>query len=312
MAGYPPLKSLEAFDAAARHLSFQRAAEELNITPTAVSHRIRTLEDHLGRKLFHRLPRALRLTPDGAAYAPWIRQAFQSFRQAGTALEDASARGELVVTATMSFATNWLAPRLHRFSSQYPDIAVRLVATDDVLDFARHGIDVAIRYGRGEVGDLFAAWVLTDAAIPVCSPTRLTAKGQTLTADELRRLPLIQYEWRGYKPGDPGWLLWWDSVDPARPAPANASVFGDEHMCIQAAIDGHGVALVGLLAAAREIESGRLAVVHPQSLPSKSCYFTCAPQNADLPKFVAFRDWLLAEADDFRDGPVGAMLDGIA
>ncbi|MDW3207397.1 MAG: transcriptional regulator GcvA [Alphaproteobacteria bacterium] len=308
MAGLPPLKSLQAFNAVARHLSFKRAAEEPNLTPTAVSHRIRTLEEHLGRKLFHRLTRSLKLTPAGGAYAPRIRHGFQALHDAEAALNELTVGGNLVVTATMSFATNWLGPRLHRFSDRHPEISLRLVATDEPLDFVQHGIDIAIRYGTGEYEDRFVAWILSDLAVPVCAPALLSVKGE-LSPEEILALPLIQYEWRGHKSGDPDWRQWFSQLGIASGKPAAPTVFSDEHMCLQAAIDGRGVALVGLLAAARDLEAGRLSIPHSGHLPSKRCYLTCPQDRADLPAYVAFREWLLEEADLFRDSRAGRLLD---
>lgn len=308
MAGLPPLKSLQAFDAAARHLSFKRAAEELNLTPTAISHRIRVLETHLGCTLFLRLTRSLQLTPEGKAYAPGIHHGFQILRGAETSLQDRRASGELVVTATMSFATNWLGPRLHRFSERHPEISVRLLATDEMLDFRRHGIDVAIRYGKGNYQDRFVAWVLSDIAIPVCAPSLLKGK-DALTPEAIRQLPLIQYEWNGFQSTDPGWDNWFEAVGVSEPPVGRPSVFSDEHMCLQAAVDARGAALVGLLAAARDLEAGRLILAHPRHLPSKGCFLTCTDEHADQPKFAAFREWLLEEADRFRDGPLGTLLE---
>lgn len=317
MTRLPPLKSLQAFDAAARHLSFKRAAEELNVTPTAISHRIRTLEEHLGHRLFHRLTRAIRLTAAGEAYAPSVREGFARLEAASDALGQTAEAGELVVTTTMSFATKWLTPRLHRFAERHPDITVRVLATDQPLDFGRHNVDLAIRYGpgdlpgeKGEKGDLFVAWVLTDRAAPVCAPAFPVMRGGEPTPAEIAASPLIHYEWDGRSGRDPGWRTWFEAAGIATDGDIPASaVYSDEHMCVQAAIDGHGIALAGLIAAAGDIEAGRLVPLGDISLKSKSYVLVCPAHRAELPRHAAFREWLLEEADRFRETEIGRLLE---
>lgn len=310
MSRLPPLKSLQAFDAAARHLSFKRAAEELNVTPTAISHRIKVLEEHLGHKLFHRLTRALQLTAAGTAYAPLVREGFARLEAASEALDRSAETGELVLTTTMSFATKWLSPRLHRFAEKHPDITVRVLATDQPLDFGRHNVDLAIRYGYGDYGDHFVAWVLTDRAAPVCAPTLLAVRDGRPTAAAIATSPLIHYEWSGRSERDPSWRKWFEAAGVELDQVPASAVYSDEHMCVQAAIDGHGIALSGLIAAAGDIEAGRLTTVLSDiRLKSKSYFLVCPMHRAETPKHVAFREWLLDEADRFRETGVGRLLE---
>lgn len=309
MSRLPPLKSLQAFDAAARHLSFKRAAEELNVTPTAISHRIKTLEEHLGHKLFHRLTRALQLTAAGEAYAPLVREGFARLEAASGALDHAEESGDIVVTTTMSLATKWLTPRLQRFTERHPDITVRVLATDQPLDFSRQNVDLAIRYGYGDYGDHFVAWVLTDRAAPVCAPAFLTIRDGTPTAAAIAASPLIHYEWNGLSERDPNWRKWFEVAGVELEQVPASAVYSDEHMCVQAAIDGHGIALTGLIAAAGDIEAGRLIVLGNIRLKSKSYFLVCPTHRAEAPKHVAFREWLLEEADRFRETEVGRLLE---
>ncbi len=191
----PPLKALQAFEAAARHLSFKMAAEELCVTPTAISHQVKALEDCLGVKLFHCLTRSLRLTGEGDAYARLVIQGFQKLSEASTVLGSDEIKGELVVSTTTSFAGQWLAHRLPDFLSEYPGLSVRILSSDTVSDFARDGIDVAIRYGFGGYKDFHAAWVLDDFATPVCTKEFGT---QLQHPSDLLDQPLVNYEWSGF------------------------------------------------------------------------------------------------------------------
>lgn len=309
MSRLPPLKSLQAFEAAARHLSFKRAAEELNVTPTAISHRIRTLEAHLGHRVFHRLTRALQLTAAGEAYAPLVREGFARLAAASNALDRTAESGELVVTTTMSFATKWLSPRLHRFTARHPDITVRVLATDQPLDFGRHDVDLAIRYGYGDYGDHFVAWVLTDRAAPVCAPAFPVAHDGRSVAAGIAVSPLIHYEWEGRSERDPNWRKWFEAAGVTLDQVRTDAVYSDEHMCVQAAIDGHGIALAGLIAAAGDIEADRLTLPSDICLKSKSYFLVCPTHRAELPKHVAFREWLLVEADRFRETEAGRLLE---
>ena len=190
-ARLPPLRSVQAFEAASRHLSFKAAAEELSVTPTAISHQIKTLEAHLGVRLFHRLPRTLKLTSAGEAYAPHVRQAFEKLAEASLALRSDDVEGQIAISTTMSLAGQWLGPRLPRFQKLYSDLAVRVSSSDAVADFARDGIDVAIRYGFGDYPGMHVVWVLDDYVAPVCAPgfaprPRSAREAARRCADQLR------------------------------------------------------------------------------------------------------------------------------
>lgn len=306
-ARLPPLRSIQAFESAARHLSFKIAAEELNVTPTAISHQIRSLEDHLGVRLFHRLPRSLKLTPAGTAYAPLVRQAFETLSEASLALQSDDVDGEIVITTTTSLAGQWLGPRLPRLRERYPGLAVRISSTDEVADFVRSGIDLAIRYGFGDYPDMHVAWVLDDYVAPVCAPGFAVDPG---APERLLDAPLINYEWSGFSEIDPSWVRWFHMAGVKDCRPEQLVTYTDERLCLQAAAEGHGVALVSLIAAARDLEAGRLVVPFQVRLKNKSYYLVCPESTAGQSKVRAFEDWLLEEADMFRDSAVGkALLD---
>ena len=301
-ARLPPLRSVQAFDAAARHLSFKAAAEELSVTPTAISHQIKALETHLGMDLFHRLPRSLKLTSAGEAYAPHVLQAFEKLAEASLALRSDDVEGQLAISTTTSLAGQWLGPRLPRFQKLYPDLAVRVSSSDALADFARDGIDLAIRYGFGDYSDMHVVWVLDDYVAPVCAP------GFALDPEAPETLlgaALINYEWSGFSELDPSWVKWFRAAGVMGGRPNEIVTYTDEYMCLQAAADGHGVALVSLIAAARDLESGRLVAPFRTRLKNKSYYLVCPQVAARQSKVRAFQDWLLDEADVFRDSDIG-------
>jgi len=166
----PPLNSLRAFDAAARHLSFTRAAEELHVTQAAVSHQIRSLEEYLGVSLFTRLSRSLELTPEGARYHPGVRMGFESLERATEELEHTDSKGRLMISTMPSFAARWLVPRMGRFHAQHPEIDLLISPSSVLVDFNREPVDVAIRYTRTPPDGYHSTKLMTDAVIPVCAP----------------------------------------------------------------------------------------------------------------------------------------------
>ncbi|MEP3244506.1 MAG: transcriptional regulator GcvA [Sneathiella sp.] len=301
-ARLPSLKSIQAFEAAARHLSFKAAAEELHVTPTAISHQIKTLEDQLNVKLFHRLNRSLRLTAAGEIYAPFAFQAFQKLREGSHALQSDDINGQIVISTTRSFASEWLGPRLHRFQSLFSDLTVRLVSSDEVGNFASDGIDVSIRYGFGDTPDMHTAWILDDYVTPVCAPGFSIDPG---TPQDLLKHPLIHYEWKGFSQADPSWSKWFQSVGIHNLPLAPQVTYTDEIMCLQAAKDGRGIALVSLITAAEYLNKGYLVPPYPSRLKNKSYFLTCPQSTHFQAKVRAFQDWILDEADMFRDSEVG-------
>lgn len=176
MRTLPPLNALHTFEAAARHLSFQRAAEELDITPTAVSHQIKVLEEHLGTSLFRRRPRPLALTEAGQLLYPAVSKSLDEIAIAIAELTQVSESTTLTVSVTMVFATKWLVPRLAEFQQSHPEIDLRLQTSNDVVDLHRQTVDVAIRYGSGNYPGLTVRKLMSDVFIPVCSPNLLNEK----------------------------------------------------------------------------------------------------------------------------------------
>lgn len=292
----PPLNAIRTFEVATRHLSFKDAADELCITSTAVSHRIRALEEWLGVKLFNRLTRSLELTKEGEAYAPLVREAFSLLTDASNALKRSSEGGDLLITSTMSFASNWLTPRLPGFYQSHEEFNISVTASDEAINLARSNIDVAIRYGEGGYDDLHSQMLFTDLVTPVCTP----AIAETITGpDDLLRLPRLDYRWAGFNERDPSWRKWFRAAGHPVAELPHAPVFSEEHMVLSEALAGRGVGLVGVVAAADAIQRGALVCPFATALENRSYYFVCQPSSLHLRKVRAFRDWIIAEAARF-------------
>src|SRR6202022_1923717 len=204
----PPLIELRAFDAAARHLSFKKAAAELGVTPTAVSHQIRLLERYCGRALFRRRPRPLSLTEAGARLFPIIREGLETFVIAFAAVRRDGDTQPLRVTTTNAFASRWLVPRLPRWRKVRPDAPLDVIGTDGVLDLRAGDADVAIRYARTLPTDGIANEFLDDCFWPICSPQLFASGGRPKRAAELRRYVLVHSYWSSSDLEAPTWQRW--------------------------------------------------------------------------------------------------------
>jgi LysR family glycine cleavage system transcriptional activator len=274
-------------------MSFRNAADELCVTATAVSHRIRALEEWLGVKLFNRLTRSLELTKEGEAYAPLIREGFTLLSNASDALKQSSEGGDLVISTTMSFASNWLSPKLPFFYEQHEELNLRVEGSDLVTDFTRSNIDVAIRYGEGGYEDIYSEMLFTDLVTAVCAP-ELAA--QARKPSDLLALPLLDYQWADFGERDPSWEKWFRAAGVENAMPDRAPVFSEEHMVLSQALAGRGIALVGIVAAADAIEEGTLVRLFPVALENRSYYFVCQSHALNRNKVRVFHDWLKDEA----------------
>jgi len=286
----PPLNALRVFDAAARHLSFTRAADELFVTQAAVSHQIKSLEDFLGLKLFRRRNRSLLLTEEGQSYFQDIKEIFSQLTEATRKLQSRSAKGALTVSLLPSFAIQWLVPRLSSFNSAYPGIDVRIQAVDREVDKLADDVDVAIFYGRGNWPGLRVEKLYAEYLLPVSSPLLRTGDKPIKTPEDLAKHTLLhdasRRDWQTY----------------TRQLGLNLNVqqgpiFSHSAMVLQAAIHGQGVALANNVMAQSEIEAGRLACPFNDVLVSKNAfYLVCHDSQAELGKIAAFRQWILAKA----------------
>tara|TARA_R110001592_G_scaffold129246_8_gene341613 strand:+ start:5206 stop:6093 length:888 start_codon:yes stop_codon:yes gene_type:complete len=286
----PPLNALRAFEAAARHLSFTQAAEELNVTQAAVSHQIRGLEDWLGFPLFRRLSRALVLTEAGQLLFPEVREAMDILTTAVNRVQRQDSEGVLTVTTMDSFAQSWLVPRLGRFRQAHPDIDVRLVMVDRMVDLAREGVDVAVRYGRGNWPGLTVSLLRTEELFPVCAPD-LIAKGPPLKEPrDLAHYTLLHDE----MPVD--WRDWLAAVGCDTVNPERGPGYSHSNLVLLAARAGEGVALGRSVMVADDLAEGRLVRLFDFALPAPQAYYlACVEGEEDRPKIRAFREWLMGE-----------------
>jgi LysR family glycine cleavage system transcriptional activator len=287
----PPLQALRTFEAAARHLSFTRAAEELHVTQAAVSHQMKGLEERLGFPLFRRLGRRLVLTDPAQAYVAELREAFDLIAEATRRLKAQDRGGVLNATVLPSFAVKWLLPRLGRFRAAHPEIDVRISSDSRSVDFAREDFDLGIRAGRGPWPGLRADLILTQRFFAVCSPALLEGPHPPRRPADLRWHTLLHDEPRDR------WQQWLnlvgiDGIDPWR-----GPGFSHSNLVIQAAVEGQGVAIASDALAGDDLRAGRLIRLFDQSLPGDQSYWLVYPEGAAIrPKVVAFRDWILAEA----------------
>ncbi len=297
----PPLNTLRAFEAAARNMSFTKAAEELFVTQAAVSHQIKSLEEALGVKLFKRLNRALLLTEEGQTFLPNVRQALDLVAQGVSKLARVEATGALNVSTLPSLAAGWLVPRLSRFRQEHPEIDVRLTAGERLVDFARDDVDVAIRYGRGKYADLVSERFMEEEIFPVCSPALIESGEHPLkTPDDLKYHTLLHDD----MPTPAGWDEWLNAAGVTGVDAALGPYFDMSALVIQAAVQGQGVALGRSTLAQEALNAGLLVRPFDLTLPIDYAYYiVCPPDYYDRPKVRAFREWLLAEAEQLGARP---------
>ncbi len=286
----PSLNAMRAFEAAARHLSFTRAAEELHVSQGAVSHHVKTLEEQLETKLFDRQPGGLALTEAGEAYLPALREAFDRLARATSDIRQRRASNILSVSVSPNFASRWLVHRLGAFAADHPDIDLRLSAAMEHIDFAVADLDVAVRHGDGHWPGLHATPLISEEVFPVLSPT-LLERGEPLNEpDDLRHYTLL------HDLSSRGWTAWLDMVGATKVKADKGPFFNMTSMALDAAVTGQGVALARRALATQDLLAGRLVRPFTQTLISDRGYFIVCPEaTADRPKIVRFRDWLLAE-----------------
>lgn len=306
-----PLNGLRAFEAAARHRSFKKAAEELFVTPTAVSHQIKTLEDSLGVQLFHRLTRALALTAEGEAILPKVSEGLECFAAAVERTRDPRKHGTLSVTAPPTFAARWLVPRLRGFTAAHPEVRFHLSSSFNTIAGADRGtafpidaIDthdgaagIAICFGFGRHPGCQVDLIFAADYFPVCSPTLLKGKRPLRTPQDLRWHVLIHDDTIPEETNRPTWEEWFKvaGVQGANPYPGPR--FSDVSLALEAARDGQGVALAMEPLARGEIASGRLVIPFGTPLRARFAFYLVVPAVlAERPAVAAFREWLLAEA----------------
>jgi LysR family glycine cleavage system transcriptional activator len=287
----PPLNALRAFEAAARHESFTRAAEELCVTQGAVSHQVKALEVELGIKLFNRERQRLVITEAGREYLIVLRDALDRIAVGTERLLQRQSSGVLTVSTSPDFAAKWLVNRLGRFAEEHPGIDLRVSATLHHVDFAREDVDLAVRHGDGNWPGMDVARLSAEHLFPVCSPKLLAGRNRLTKPANVLKFPLIHADDRK------DWARWLEAVGVDGAKLSHGPVLNRVSMVIDAAIDGQGIALARTTLAASDLISGRLVRPFDEELRlSKTYWVICPKATTTLPKIVMFRDWLLSEA----------------
>ncbi len=293
----PPLNALRAFEAAARHGSFVKAADELAVTPAAISQQIRLLEADLGVTLFRRLPRGLMLTEAARSALPELGKAFASLARAVEDVRGGSLAGPLVISVIPSFAARWLVPRLTGFVDAYPDIDVTVRAELRNVDFAREDVDLGIRYGKGRYPGLDTRLLLTEEVFPVCAPSLLSGPRPLRRIEDLRHQRLLHDRQLSGEEPSLHWRQWLRDAGLGDIDSERGTGFTDAMMMLEAALRGMGVALGRSGLCADDLQAGRLVRPFAQSRPADYAYYVAMPEgHAGNPRVRAFLTWLEEEA----------------
>ncbi|MGJ8622108.1 MAG: transcriptional regulator GcvA [Yoonia sp.] len=288
----PPLTALRAFEAAARHMSFAKAAAELNVTPAALSYQIKSLEADLGQPVFHRLNRAVALTEAGRSLAPGARDAFATLSSAWRATKKLNETGVLTVTAGPAFTSKWLAPRMYDFAQAHKDIDLRFAATLRIVDFDRDEVDVAIRFGLGTDKGVYSRSLIPEWMTPMMNPE---VAERIKTPADLRHATLIHDDSINGFGFPTGWETWAKAVDLDLDT-SHGLRFSQADHALDAAISGGGVVLGRVSLATRALESGRLIAPFQTGLMSEAKFrFICPAGHEKRPHIAAFEAWVLHE-----------------
>ncbi len=291
----PPLNAIRAFESAARLGGFARSAQELNVTPAAVSHQVKLLEEHLGLQLFNRLPRGLEITSAGQELLPDVAKGFAHLARAVGAVSGGQLAGRLTVSAAPSFATLWLTPRLGAFTDAYPDIQLRLLASDSAPNLDLGRVDVRLPYGIGNFPGLKAKLLMPETIFPVCSPSLLNQKPLRRFSD-LSEHTLLHDIDTGTDEPTMTWARWLRDAG-LEPGPSLRHIeFSNSILLTEAAVQGQGVALGRMTLVRSHLETGRLVRPFKVSRPGDYAhYFVTTEAGAERPRVKVFLDWLERE-----------------
>ncbi len=288
------MQALRAFEAAARERSLTKAAESLHVTHGAISHQIKSLEEDLGVRLVERAGRGIRLTQEGERFAVRVRAAFAELTSGVQEVAALAQPRLLRVSVVPSFAARWLLPRIGRFISRHPGFDLDVRANSAAIDFRHEDSDAAIRYGHGQWPGIAAEYLMDDAYFPVCSPH--IRGGVPRRPEDLARYPLLRSD-------DEPWKPWFERAGLDLPEPARGPIFHDSSHMMQAAAEGHGIALARRTLLGDDERNGVL--VRPFEIESpapRRFYLVYPPRSAGSPKIDALREWLHAEiASDQRE-----------
>ena len=296
----PPLSALRAFEAAGRLLSFARAAEELHVTPAAVSHQIRGLEEWLGTRLFTRTTRRVALTEEGRLALAHFREGFERLARGVEALRRRDARRILTVSTAPSFAAKWLVPRLDGFVRAHARIDLRLAATTALARFDRDRVDLAVRFGKGRYEGAHSTRLFGEFVTPMAHPSVWAALGRKPLPADLSRMPVLHDDSVRMAGLQPGWAEWTRLAGAGDIDLSRGMHFDDGHLVLQAAAEGRGVALGRVALAAPELDAGSLIAPFPQVMPLDAAYWLVIPDGrGEQGEIAAFRRWIQGEARAF-------------
>lgn len=289
----PSLPALTVFEASARHGSFTRAAEELNLTQSAVSKQVRGLEDFLGVQLFERVRQRIGLTEAGKAYLKSVREALEIMEAATMEALAFQSGGSILNLATLpTFGTRWLTPRLGRFTRAHPKISLNVTARAWPFDLVEENLDVAIYFGAEPWPGGICDWLMGETVVPVASPALLAPRGPLRTPRDLAKVNLLHHRARPR-----AWQDWLGAVGAGSVNAFHGLRFEQFEMIIQAAISGIGIAMVPRFMIAAELKSGSLVIPFDHAMESaESYYLVYAERKRSLPAVIAFRDWVVGEA----------------
>jgi len=299
----PPLPALRAFEAVARRASFKHAADELSVTPTAISHQIRQLETYLGKRVFDRTPRSVTLTTDGAALYEVTRSGFAAIATVVARLREEPGAARITLSSTAAFLGHWLTSRLDDLRRALPSIDLRLHASDALVDLTVGGIEAAIRYGKGPFPN--GVELCKDAFAPVCSPKLKIKK-----LADLHRATLIHIDGRRRPLPLPDWRRWCEKAKARDVDVTSGQHVPDSLLAVQAAIAGQGVAIVSLVLASQALRAGLLVAPFPVSLPGDRYFFVCADGLQERPDIASLRDWLVTEMHAHSEETSARVLPG--
>lgn len=299
----PSLNALRAFDAAVRYMSFQRAAEELFVTPAALSYQIRQLEDQLDLKLFTRRNRSIALTEHGRLIAPGVRDGFDRLTQTMRQLETRRSGNVLVVSVGPAFTAKWLAPRLYRFIAQHPDIDARITASLKMADLETDDVDVAIRFGQGVYQNCDSVKLLDEFVTPLCAPSFLEGDNALKSPGDLANATLIHDDTHVGVFYLPDWPHWFEAAGVSGVDPSRTGLhFNVADHAIDAAIAGGGVVLGRTVLAQADIDAGRLVAPFDFKLKADYSFYAVSLKSRSAePNIVAFRSWLTQEIEGSTD-----------
>ena len=288
----PPLTALRAFEAAARHMSFAKAADELHVTPAALSFQIKSLEEHLGTPVFRRLNRAVELTEAGAALVPGLETGFTQIRAAWMRARRLTDQSVLTITAGPGFTSLWLAPRLFVFATAHPEIELRLSAGLNLVDFDRDDVDIAIRFGQGDDAGLFSRPLVHEWVTPMMTPD-LAAR--VTTPADLAHLPLVHDDQSNFIQPNVDWRAWFRAMD-ITPPEMHGPRFNQAEHAVNAAIAGTGALMGRITLTEAALSDGRLVMPFKETLNANaSCRIVAAKGVEERPPVAQFIEWLETE-----------------